>query len=68
MIRDLRLHTPQGASQVGFGPVAGLLQIAPSICQFTGYNVPAVYTQYAPPIYAQYVPAVYTQYVPANCA
>ena len=33
-------------------------------CQFTGYNVPAVYTQYAPPIYAQHVPAVYAQYVP----
>jgi dienelactone hydrolase len=30
MIRDLRLHTPEGALQAGFGPVAGLLQIAPS--------------------------------------
>jgi dienelactone hydrolase len=31
MIRDLGLHTPEGASQAGFGPVAGLLQIAPSL-------------------------------------
>ena len=28
-------------------------------CQFTGYNVPAVYGQYVPAIYAQYVPVIY---------
>ena len=30
LIRDLGLHTAEGALQAGFGPVAGMLQIAPS--------------------------------------